>query len=323
MIRSLIKISGKKLLFPLYHSVSNNSPIHLKHLYRVKNMLEFETDIDFILRYFKPIDTKQLIEHINEEKPLKNNSVLFTFDDGLREMYDVIFPILLKKGIPAIFFINSEFVDNKDLFYRYKASLLIHKIEANSMSLKSIARVLNIEESIPPVKKAILNINYLNKQILDELAEEIEFSFNDYLKNEKPYLTINDLSSLQKKGFVIGAHSVDHPEYFNLSLDQQINQTITSINWVKNNLNPAYNLFAFPFTDYKVSKAFFDMVFGNKDLNLDLTFGCAGIKDDYHKQHFQRLPMEDGPRNASKIIQNEYQKYLLKKLVLKNKVKRN
>lgn len=323
MIKSLLKISGKRLLIPLYHSVSNNPPIYIKNLYQIKNIVDFESDIDFILKYFNPIDVKQLIEHVNEEKPLKNNSVLFTFDDGLREIQDVVSPILLKKGIPAIFFVNSAFIDNKYLFYRYKASLLIHEIETNNLNLKRIASFLNIGETIPAVKKAILHIDYLHKQILDEIAEEIDFSFGDYLKREKPYLSIDELNSLQKKGFVIGAHSIDHPEYFNLFLDQQINQTITSIEWVKNNFDHDYNLFAFPFTDYKVSKQFFDELFGNKELKLDLTFGCAGFKDDYHKQHLQRLPMEDGKIQASRIIRNEYKRYILKKLILKNKVKRN
>jgi hypothetical protein len=36
-------------------------------------------------------------------------------------------PILRRKGVPATVFVNSDFVDNQDLFFRFKAALIIDK----------------------------------------------------------------------------------------------------------------------------------------------------------------------------------------------------
>lgn len=323
MLKTLINISGKKLLIPLYHAVSDDNPPHIRNLYKIKNIKEFNTEIEFILKYFNPIGIDELNDHINNGKPFKRNSVLFTFDDGLREINNVLFPLLLKKGIPAIFFVNTAFVSNKGLFYRYKASLLIEELEKKSMNLKAAAKVLNkVNDDLNTIKKAILNIDYLNKNLLDNIAEKIEFSFSGYLKKEKPYLTLEQLTDIQNKGFSIGAHGISHPEYFKISLKEQLNQTIKSVQWVKDNLQPKYNLFAFPFTDFNVSKEFFDIIFSSNNLDLDLTFGCAGLKDDYHKRHLQRVPMEVGNKVGSKVIVNEYRNYILKKMIFKNKVKR-
>jgi len=123
-------------------------------------------------------------------------------------------------------------------------------------------------------------------------------------------------------GFSIGAHSIDHPEYFNLKIQDQLDQTIESINWVKEKLNPKHNLFAFPFTDYGVSKQFFDHIYNDHNLNLDLSFGCAGFKDDYHPRHLQRLPIEISKQSASNVITKEYFAYLLKRIIGKNKIVR-
>jgi len=59
----------------------------------------------------------------------------------------------------------------------------------------------------------------------------------------------------------------------------------------------------------------------NKNL-LDISFGCAGLKDDMFKQHFQRIPMENDGRTAENIIKFEYLYYILKKLAKKNAIKR-
>jgi peptidoglycan/xylan/chitin deacetylase (PgdA/CDA1 family) len=277
-----------------------------------------------MLKHFEPITVDQLIHHIQNREPVKKNSFLLTFDDGLRELKDLIAPILLQKGIQAIFFVNTAFVDNNDLFYRYKASLIIEQLaDLSPKNLEETCQILNIRSQDKElIKSAILKINYLNKHVLDDMANKLHFSFDQYLKAKKPYLSLDDLKDLQQKGFAIGAHSVDHPEFFNLALDAQLNQTIESVTWVKKRINPMYNLFAFPFTDYGISKTFFDSVFGNSELNLDLSFGCAGIKDDYHPNHLQRLPVEENKGSASYIIRKEYFAYLLKKAIGKSRIER-
>lgn len=324
MLQSIIRITNRRLLLPLYHCVNDKSPEHLVNLYKVRSVAQFESDLDFILKNYDPIDTDILNQQIKNKEPFKNNSVLFTFDDGLREVKEIVLPILKRKGVPAVVFINTKFVDNKDLFYRYKASILAENLKSvNQSELKQISDLLNIKTiDLDSVKMAILSTDYLNKDKLDLVAEVLKVSFKEYLKNEKPYLTLDELKDIQSNGFAIGAHSVDHPEYYKLSFQKQINQTIESVSWVKENLNSKYNLFAFPFTDYGVSRDFFDTIYNNQNLNLDLSFGCAGIKDDYHPYHLQRLPMEEYKGLATNVIPKEYFAYLLKRIIGKNRIVR-
>ncbi|NPA68002.1 MAG: polysaccharide deacetylase family protein [Chlorobi bacterium] len=110
----LIRLSGKKIIYPFYHIVSDNPPPHIKHLYPVRNIKQFEKDLDFLEKHFSasgfpPKD--------------KNNLFVLSFDDGLSEIYNTVAPILKKRKIPAIFFLNSAFVDNKNIFNNYVSSL--------------------------------------------------------------------------------------------------------------------------------------------------------------------------------------------------------
>ena len=325
MLQSLIKLSGKKLFIPLYHSICDNELIHTKHLYSIRTKKLFLDDLDFILKHFKPIDVNTLYESIINQEPLKSNSVLFTFDDGLKEINDIVAPILKQKGIPAIFFINPAFTDNKDLFYRYKASLVIEKLKTGSYSnalISEISKKLNSTNSINSVVKEILNISYSQKNIIDEIAVLLEYDFDLFLKENKPYLTVQQLKNLVYQGFAVGAHSMDHPEYYKISFEEQIQQTVDSVDWVKNNFNQNINLFSFPFTDYEVSKRFFDLIYNPEKPLVDLSFGCAGIKDDYHARNIQRLSMEEKSKSTKQILMNGYSSYLLKRIIGKNRIKR-
>lgn len=324
MLQKVIQISNKQLFIPLYHAISDDPPAHLKNLYPLRSINQFKNDLAVILKFFEPISVKDLVYSIKNNQSFTKNSVLFTFDDGLREVKDFIAPILKEKGIPAMFFINSAFVNNKDLFYRYKASLIIERLKkADARELTRVAEVLNINSLLfQSVKDAVLKVNYLHQDVLDEIAGLLSIDFNDFLKKNKPYLSTGELSLLKKDGFYIGAHGIDHPEFFNLSFKKQYYQVKESVTWIKETFNPDFNLFAFPFTDFKISKQLFDIIYADEKINLDLTFGCAGLKDEFLKYHLQRVPFEIKNYSAKTILKQKYSAYLLKKLIRKNYIKR-
>lgn len=326
MLKSLIYLSGKSMLLPLYHTVSDHDLKHIKNLYSFRNTKQFIQDIDFILKYYEPINVDTLIKSINSGTKIKRNSVLFTFDDGLREVHDIIAPILKQKGIPAVFFVNSDFVDNKNLFYRYKASLLVEEVKSKEICKSRIneisSKLIDKPNSKKDICKSILDVNYKNKFVIDEIAKIINYDFNEFLVTNQPYLTSLQLKNLIKQGFSVGAHSVDHPEYFNIPFDEQIKQTTESIKWIKKTFKQEYNLFAFPFTDFQVSRQFFETIYSSKNPMVDLSFACAGIKDELYPKHLQRLPIEMSNESARQIITKEYIAYLGKCLIGKNLIRR-
>jgi peptidoglycan/xylan/chitin deacetylase (PgdA/CDA1 family) len=313
----LQKLSGQKLILPLYHTISDKPLPHIRNLYQVKDTKAFINDLDFLLRNFNPIDYftfKELSE--NNKKPAKP-SFLLSFDDGLSEFHDVIAPILLQKGVPAICFLNSSFVDNKDLFYRYKASLLVENFKRNKQHEQVALQLLNEPRNV--VQK-LLSISYQEKNVLDEIAQKINFSFADFLVSESPYLTSNQIRSLIKLGFHFGGHSANHPEYQYINLEEQVNQTKESVRFVCERFALDYKIFAFPFTDYLVSGDFFRRL--NKEKIADFTFGSAGLKADKSPRNFQRISLELANLSGRKIINAEFLYYLLKMPFGKNLIKR-
>lgn len=319
----LIKLTQQRLILPAYHLVSDEEVIHVKHLHNTVGVDEFKRDLDFLLKHYRPVDLKDLINSIENQSGFKNNSFFLSFDDGLSETFNVIAPILIEKGIPATFFINSKFIDNKDLSYRYKASLLIENIIINDELLRQINSILHkqlLNES--EIKKAILEISYNDQGILDQIAAILEIDFNDYLRSRQPYLNSQQIKDLIKDGFTIGSHSIDHPDYRYLPLESQLIQTKVSTNAISNNFSLSYRCFAFPFTDYGVSADFFSEIYNKNDPVIDISFGGAGLKKDSYPAHFQRIPMDEKNFPAKTIINSEYLYYLLKAPFFRNKIRR-
>jgi peptidoglycan/xylan/chitin deacetylase (PgdA/CDA1 family) len=321
----LLKATHQDLILPVYHLVSDQEVPHIKHLYEVKNISAFVQDLEFLIENFQPLDFRALVNHISGEKKLTSPGFFLTFDDGLREFYTIIAPILESKGVPAMNFLNTAFIDNRDLFYRYKISLIIDKIKTGQTGeeLKSISEILRLKYiNQTRVIKQLLQLGYSDIPVIDSIAKILEINFSAYLDTYQPYLNSDEITDLIRRGFTFGSHSIDHPFYHDLDLSEQIRQTRLSMDTIVETFRLNYRAFAFPFTDYQISKTFFDYLYKDEK-KPDLSFGSAGLKQDLYQQHLQRIPMEMDPMSASQIIHAELLYYFLKGFFGKNQIIRS
>lgn len=289
------KTFSTQKLSVFYHAVSAQDLLHTNNLYKTKTPQQFEADLDYLLLNYK-------------------EKLQLSFDDGLSCCYHTIAPILKKKGVQAHFFINPSFINNAALFYRYKVALLINKCTLHKPTFNAFANRVKAN----PVEY-LFNITYAEQNILNELASIAEISFDDYLKQHQPYLTEQEVNSLVNDGFLIGAHSMDHPPFYQISFDEQVKQVVESINYVRTVFNINYAHFSFPFTDWGISKKLFDYLYLNK--LVDATWGCAGLKHDSRNPlHQQRIALDLIATNAQQHIKKEWLYYQLKSIINKNTI---
>jgi peptidoglycan/xylan/chitin deacetylase (PgdA/CDA1 family) len=197
------------------------------------------------------------------DKNLPRRSMLLTFDDGLREIKDVVAPILMRRGIPAVFFVTTGFIDNRGMQHSFKASLIIDPVKRDrSGQIRRAAERFFARDgsSHPEVEQGVLSLKYNDTPLLDEFASQIGIDFNAYLREQRPFLTKDEVVSLKREGFEIGAHTVDHPKFAHIPLDQQMTQTLESLEYVEREFKSTLRLFAFPFSDRGVSRAFFGVI---------------------------------------------------------------
>lgn len=266
------------VLLPFYHVVSDEPLPHVLN-YPYRNTRQFEAELDFLLKHYRPVGLEELLAQPND----LSNVFHLSFDDGLRQCATVIAPILLRKGIPATFFVNPGFTDNKALFHRYKASMVISRLRDDKHGeawLKekgfSIGKLLQL-----PIGET---------ETADRLAEELGLSWDQFLKDYQPYMTLGQIRELENNGFSIGGHSWNHPEFATLDYHGQYLQVAQSMEWIGSHLHQKHRVFAFPYTDDGVAARLMQQV---ADEHLcDLSFGTAGLKYDSVPRHLQRFPAE-------------------------------
>ena len=281
------------VLFPYAHIVSDIAPPHVRHLYAVPSVTKFKSDIDFLCRRYQALQLSDLggIRQHRDKRPAC--SFVLSFDDGMREVYDIIAPILREKGIPALFFLNASTIDNKRLMWRHKVSLLVERSQQQPGQIPS---GLNVRpgESLCAKLKAL---RFADEHILDDLARFFEVDFEEYLSSARPYLTTGQVLKLARDGFEFGAHSGTHPYFNELAVEDQKDQISRSVQFIRA-LGLPCRYFAFPFDDNGVPASLFRYMM---DLDLVLSFGTSEARVDSIGFSFQRFGLD--AENASLTVE--------------------
>lgn len=303
-----------QLVLPHWHVVSAQEIAHVSGIYKFRDIKQFKEDIEFFLRFYTPVSLQDIIKNLEGFGRLPKRCFMPTFDDGFCEVYDIVAPVLSEKGIPAVFFLITSTIDNHELCYPQKKSLLINKLAslADSTTKREVKKILfNAKIDGTDLASQIRNIYYRQRHLLDKLGTLLGYDFNAYVTSERPYLTSLQITHLMKNGFDIGAHSIDHPLYSELTLDEQLVQTLGSMKWLSKKFQYHCQAFAFPYGDTGISQEFFQRSFS--DGSLKISFGIGGIKNRYFTKNLSRFSMERTNLPAEWILARQFGRAILRR----------
>ena len=149
----------------------------------------------------------------------------------------------------------------------------------------------------------MVSIRYAQRHLATEIARVCEYDFGQYLAARQPYLNSDQIRSLLKQGFSIGAHSVDHPLYADLPLKEQTRQTVESIRFLVEHFELDHRAFAFPHSDAGVREEFFKEMRDKRQ--LEVSFGTAGMRRHFFRWNLERFSMENSSLAGSSNREDE------------------
>lgn len=317
----LFKYYWSDFIVLTYHSIASldAEPEINKNPYRTQTA--FNKDIVYIKNNFNVLSLREFLEINNSGGKFPERSLLITFDDGLAIQYDYMYPILKSHNMPATFFINNAFIDNQDLHYERKKYIILRKLdEITDISVeRKISKTVSQDYSDEfDLKKFIHNLAYKSKNTLDTVADELGISFTGYLEENKIYLTTQQIDTMINNNMSIGGHSIDHPNFTELSLADQVNQTLSCVNDLANKFKLDYKAFAFPYNDRALDTALFEQI----STGIDVSFGSSGFTRDEFKMHFQRGSIDNSTQDFKRALSVLFSKYYGYRITGKHFIKR-
>jgi peptidoglycan/xylan/chitin deacetylase (PgdA/CDA1 family) len=210
------RIIYRDVISIFYHAVSDDVMAHVRHLYPVVPVAAFRETLIFMKEHHNFISYEQLQAHYDNGTELPPNSVHLSFDDGFSECYAIVRPILLELGVPCTFFVTTDWLDNRILYFRHQISLCVHYAEKlPAVEQENFLQVLNQEFDLNLLEiydftQWITGFRTPQDGVISDVCKYLGIDVSAYLKVNQPYLTSNQIRELQRDGFKIGAHGLTH-----------------------------------------------------------------------------------------------------------------
>ena len=238
-----LKVDRDMLLAANFHYLRSNFETPYPSIFGLTPE-QFEHQIDVIGKEFNYVSAADIKAAALGERVLPNRACCLTFDDGLREQYEIGWDILQRKGIPAIFYINTGPIVEEKLAIVHKIHILRSLISLQDIMETLRSFITKYEIKIPQniSKKAaeqykydtidiaemkiILNflLTYEQQEVFaDECFNKLDLNDREIAKSL--YMTVDMIRHLDSVD-CIGSHAHNHVPLSTLSDDSKIKQEI-------------------------------------------------------------------------------------------------
>ena len=163
----------------------------------VVDVVAFRRQIGFLALRMRPIALDDALRAIEGSLSLPPRSVLVTFDDGDRSVYEQAMPILRNFGIPAVLFVVAGHVGtSRPLWFREVRALLRQGAVSPSLRIRSPDGAVRLLKRLPDANRL---------HIIQELRSSIGTPASQH------QLQPQELREMEAAGIDIGNHTLTHP----------------------------------------------------------------------------------------------------------------
>lgn len=257
----------------MYHyvrSLKNSTYPEIKGL----EIIGFKNQLNYFKENFEFGDFTEIINSLYSNTETKNKIIL-TFDDGLKDHYTNVFPILKKMNIAGYFFPPSKPIEENLVLDVHKIHFILASTNVNDI-IKEIFLLIRENTTLYNLKTtqeyfdnlAVANrfdtkeIIFIKRILQRELPLELRTKITsnlfkkfvtcneqDFSKNL--YMSIDEMKEMVESGMVFGSHSYSHQWLSNVSHENLINEIEKSKNFchkIDNNNNEL--IMCYPYGDY-------------------------------------------------------------------------
>lgn len=173
---------------------------------------KFETVLDFFVEHMRVLPLADALNALRTGS-LPKYSVALTLDDGYAEWNQFVAPALLRRGLPATFYVTTEQLAGPALWHERIAAAVRAMPEQGISLPKGFVGYENL--STPGIRLRLLlqlqeRLKYMALKERDKAILELEAQATSPILPSRPFLAEN-VRELHSLGFEIGAHTIRHP----------------------------------------------------------------------------------------------------------------
>ena len=246
-------LNKSKVLIVTYHRFSTEDDG------RSTAVKAFAAQLDHLKSHYSVLSLSELERCLNNRQPLPLKAAAITIDDGFRDAYDIAFPQLRERGLPATLFAITDFVDQKIWLWTDKLRYLTSQLPNGpakfsfdkynlSFNLDGASSRFHASTTINSILKTLPDAR--RNTAIDQIAETLKIVVPEQPTSEYAAVTWDQLREMNQAGVEIGSHTVTHPILPNVDDEQLRYELVSSRTRLESELGTPVTLFCYPNGSY-------------------------------------------------------------------------
>ena len=211
--------------------------------------IKFKNQLEYFRKKFEFGDFIEIIDSAYKKNKIKENKVILTFDDGLKDHYNTVYPILEKMGIKGYFFPPSKPIKEKIVLDVHKIHFILASTLNKNQVIEEIFRLINKNKDITKnktgqeyfkelafpnrfdTKEVIFIKRILQRELPLALRNEITNNlFKKFVTQDEPkfseelYMSLEEMKEMSESNMIFGSHSHSHEWLSHINNEKLINE---------------------------------------------------------------------------------------------------
>jgi len=238
----------------------------------------------------------------------RGRHVLLTFDDGYRDNFDLALPVLRSRGVRALFFVVTGFMDHGTTAWWDEIAWMIHTAAAGRTvpaGAGVLDDVIRADGDVEPVIQALTARykelpGHATNAYLDHLGEGL--GTGRCPGDPEHWMTWDMAREMQSAGMGIGGHTMTHPLLARLPVDQQRAEVRGCATRLRQELGGRMRWFSYPVGSRSSFTPETQRVVEDEGVELAFSFyGGLGRRTTEHHLDVRRANV--GPNRTQSLLQ--------------------
>jgi peptidoglycan/xylan/chitin deacetylase (PgdA/CDA1 family) len=228
-------MSGRLARILMYHNFSGPGGTAPGALNTEATRAQF----DYLRRHYRVVPLLQIAERLFSGKDLDSHTVALTIDDGRRDFYEFMFPLLKEFQFPATFFVVSSFIRGEDWIWTDKVLWLSQ--QPNPPAVLAPGKLDEVFRSLNPLRPEARNAR------IQAMAAGAGISIPEQAPAKYAPCSWNELREMADSGLVdIGSHTMTHPILSSITDEESRQELAGSRRQIEEGMGRKVGAFCFP-----------------------------------------------------------------------------
>jgi peptidoglycan/xylan/chitin deacetylase (PgdA/CDA1 family) len=248
----------------------------------------FEQGIAWLARHFRIVPLGEMVDAIAAGRPPHAGGELaLTFDDGLRNQFELAYPVLRRLGAPATFFVCPDLIEQRRWIWTQEARTRLQTMTPAAraeFALASGPSITEVEPLMTRLKKQPIAERLRHEAALRAVTPD--FAPTESTRRRFDPLSWDELARIDPSVVTIGSHTLTHPILPSIDDAALEREIVDSRKVLEQRLGRPVDLFCYP--NGSLDPRVHAVVARTYRAAVTTEYGFVGARPDLHGLH--RIP---------------------------------